>query len=84
MTRVATAAIVLSLAAISAAQGQTKVDGEAIHNLPQAFAAAFNKHDGHQLAQIMADDTDFVTVGATWITSPMPMPDQVGPQPSNP
>jgi uncharacterized protein (TIGR02246 family) len=67
MTRVATAAIVLSLAAISAAQAQTKLDEEAVRNLPQAFCAAFNKHDGHQLAQIMADDIDFVTVGATWI-----------------
>jgi uncharacterized protein (TIGR02246 family) len=67
MTRVATAAIVLSLAVISAAQAQTKLDEEAVHNLPQAFSAAFNKHDGHQLAQIMADDIDFVTVGATWI-----------------
>jgi uncharacterized protein (TIGR02246 family) len=67
MTRVATAAIVLSLAAISAAPAQTKLDEEAVHNLPQAFSAAFNKHDGHQLAQIMADDVDFVTSGATWI-----------------
>jgi len=67
MTRLATAAIVLSLAAISAAQAQTKLDEEAVHNLPQAFSAAFNKHDGHQLAQIMADDIDFVVVGATWL-----------------
>ena len=67
MTRVATAAIVLSLAAILAAQAQTKVDEEAVHNLPQAFCAAFSKHDGHQLAQLMADDIDFVTVGATWL-----------------
>jgi uncharacterized protein (TIGR02246 family) len=67
MTRVAAAAIALSLATISAAQAQTKLDEEAVHNLPQAFSAAFNKHDGHQLAQMMADDVDFVTVGATWI-----------------
>jgi len=67
MIRVVTAAIVLSLAAISAAQAQTKLDEETVHNLPQAFAAAFNKHDGHQLAQIMADDIDFVTVGALWL-----------------
>jgi hypothetical protein len=101
------------MAAISAAQAQTKQDGEVVHNLPQAFAAASNKHDGHKLAPIMAEDVDFVTVGATmvaekraggWlvvasqndgsfpgvapefegITSPMPMPDQVGSQPSDP
>ncbi|HTW74184.1 MAG TPA: SgcJ/EcaC family oxidoreductase [Steroidobacteraceae bacterium] len=67
MIRVAIAAIALSLGAISAAQGQTKSDEQALHGLPQAFAAAFNKHDGHQLAQIMADDIDFVTVGAMWL-----------------
>jgi len=67
MKRVATAAIVLLLMAISTAQAQTKVDEDAVHNLPQAFVAAFNKHDGHQLAQIMADDIDFVTVGAMWL-----------------
>jgi uncharacterized protein (TIGR02246 family) len=67
MTRFATATIVLSLAAIPAAQAQTRLDEEAVHNVPQAFCAAFNKHDGHQLAQIMADDVDFVTVGAMWL-----------------
>jgi hypothetical protein len=39
MIRFATAAIVLSLAAISAAKAQTKADEEAVHNLPQAFIA---------------------------------------------
>ena len=67
MRRLASAAIVLSLAAISAVKAQTKADEEAVQNLPRAFAAAFNKHDGHQLAQIMADDVDFVTVGAMWL-----------------
>jgi len=67
MKFVATAAIALSFAAISAAQAQSKADEEAVHNLPQAFAAAFNEHDGHELAQIMADDVDFVTVGAMWL-----------------
>jgi uncharacterized protein (TIGR02246 family) len=66
MTRFA-ATIVLLLAAISAAQAQTKLDAEAVDNLPKAFCAAFNQHDGHQLAEIMADDIDFVTVGAMWI-----------------
>ena len=64
MRRLAAAAIVFSLAAISAARAQTQADEAAVQNLPRAFAAAFNKHDGHQLAQIMADDVDFVTVGA--------------------
>jgi uncharacterized protein (TIGR02246 family) len=67
MRRFATATIALLWAAISATQAQTKVEEEAVRNLPQAFAAAFNKHDGHQLAQIMSDDIDFVTVGAWWL-----------------
>ena len=67
MIRAATATIVLALAAIPAAQAQTRADEEAVRNLPQAFSAAFNKHDGHQPAQIMADDIDFVTVGAMWL-----------------
>jgi len=67
MTRFASATIVLLLAAIPLAEAQTKLDEEAVHNLPQAFAAAFNKHDGHQLAQVMSDDIDFVTVGAWWL-----------------
>jgi uncharacterized protein (TIGR02246 family) len=66
--RTATVAIALwAAAAISAAQAQTSLDEQAVRNLPQAFCAAFNLHDGHQLAQIMADDIDFVTVGATWL-----------------
>jgi uncharacterized protein (TIGR02246 family) len=45
----------------------TKPDEEALRKLPQAFSDAFSKHDGHELAKIMADDVDFVTVGAWWI-----------------
>jgi uncharacterized protein (TIGR02246 family) len=67
MIRVAAAAIVLSLARISLAPAQTQFDDQAVHNLPHAFVAAFNKHDGHQLAEIMANDIDFVTVGAFWL-----------------
>src|ERR1700728_376907 len=66
MTRFAMSVIALLLATVSA-HAQTKLDKEAVHNLPQAFCAAFSKHDGHQLAQLMADDIDFVTVGATWL-----------------
>jgi uncharacterized protein (TIGR02246 family) len=45
----------------------TLPDEEALRKIPQAFSDAFSKHDGHELAGIMADDVDFVTVGATWI-----------------
>jgi uncharacterized protein (TIGR02246 family) len=67
MTRFLPAVLVILSATISAARAQTKLDEQAVHNLPQAFCAAFDKHDGHQLAQLMADDIDFVTVGATWL-----------------
>jgi uncharacterized protein (TIGR02246 family) len=48
------------------AQAQTKQDEKAVRELPQAFSNAWAKHDGHELANIMAEDVDFVTVGATW------------------
>ena len=41
-------------------------DDEAVRKLPQMFCDAWAKHDGHQLATIMAVDVDFVTVGAHW------------------
>jgi uncharacterized protein (TIGR02246 family) len=46
---------------------QTKADESAVRNIPQAFCEAWNRHDGHALAQLMADDVDFVTVGAMWL-----------------
>jgi uncharacterized protein (TIGR02246 family) len=49
------------------AGAQTKADKEAVRRLPQAFSNAWARHDGHELAKIMADDVDFVTVGATWL-----------------
>jgi uncharacterized protein (TIGR02246 family) len=48
------------------ANAQTKSDEEALRALPHAFCDAWAKHDGHQLATIMAEDVDFVTVGGTW------------------
>jgi uncharacterized protein (TIGR02246 family) len=56
------------LAAVAAAPvaAQTSGDSEAVRALPRRFCDAWAKHDAHQLAAIMADDIDFVTVGATW------------------
>jgi uncharacterized protein (TIGR02246 family) len=63
------AAVVFSLylAAAVPLAAQTKLDEDAVRNLPQAFCAAWAKHDGHELAKIMADDVDFVTVGGFWL-----------------
>ena len=46
---------------------QTKEDEQAVRRLPQAFSDAWAKHDGHELAKIMADDVDFVTVATTYL-----------------
>jgi uncharacterized protein (TIGR02246 family) len=35
--------------------------------LPAAFRDAWNGHDGHALAELMADDVDFVNVGAVML-----------------
>ena len=50
------------------AQAQTGQDEKAVRELPRAFADAWAKHDGHELAKIMAEDVDFVTVLATWLS----------------
>ena len=59
--------LLMALLFAQCAHAQSKGDEEAVHNIPQAFAAAWARHDGHQLAKLMADDVDFVTVGAEWI-----------------
>jgi uncharacterized protein (TIGR02246 family) len=49
------------------ANAQTKADEQAVRKLPQAFSDAWAKHDGHELAKMMADDVDFVTVASTYL-----------------
>jgi len=49
------------------ASAQTGSDEEAVRALPQAFCAAWAKHDGHELAGIMAENIDFVTVRGVWL-----------------
>jgi uncharacterized protein (TIGR02246 family) len=51
----------------AAAVAQTKADEDAVRNIPQAFAAAWAKHDGQQLSRIMAEDVDFVDVAGDWL-----------------
>src|SRR5262250_3532010 len=57
---------VLALTSVSL-HTQSKADEEAVRSLPQAFCDAWAKHDGHELAKIMADDVDFVTVATTYL-----------------
>jgi uncharacterized protein (TIGR02246 family) len=49
------------------AQAQSKSDEAAVRGISQAFVAAWAKHDGHELAKIMAENVDFVNVGADWL-----------------
>jgi uncharacterized protein (TIGR02246 family) len=59
--------LALFMAAPALVRAQTKTDLKIVHKIPQDFCDAWAKHDGHALARIMADDVDFVTVGATLI-----------------
>ena len=56
----------LALTSVSM-HAQSKVDEEAVRKLPQSFCDAWAKHDGHELAKIMADDVDFVTVATVYL-----------------
>jgi len=67
MKSLVAAVLALNLAASSTVPAQTRSDEAAIRNVPQAFGDAWNRHDGHALAQVMANDVDFVTVGAMWL-----------------
>jgi hypothetical protein len=46
---------------------QTKSDEGVPGKLPQDFCGAWAKHDGRELAKIMADDVDFLTVATTYL-----------------
>jgi len=49
------------------AHAQSKSDEAAVRGISQAFVAAWAKHDGHELAKIMAENVDFVNVGGDWL-----------------
>ena len=61
------ALLLFLLASASNTFAQSKTDQDAVNKLPQEFCDAFNNHDGHSLAKIMADDVDFVTVATTYL-----------------
>jgi len=52
---------------LKSSPGQTQIDRDAVRSIPQSFARAWNSHSGHELAKIMAEDVDFVNVGADWL-----------------
>lgn len=65
--RFAVLAILSLVATSSPLHAQTKQDDEEIRRLPQIMCDAWNKHDGHAMAQPMADDVDFVTVATVYL-----------------
>jgi len=67
MRRLSIALLSLFAVVTLPANAQTKVDEEAVRKLPQTFSDAWAKHDGHELAKMMADDVDFVTVATTFL-----------------
>ena len=59
--------LVILLVVMGGARAQSKADEAAVRHIPQAFAAAWAKHDGHELAKLMCEDVDFVNVAADWV-----------------
>src|SRR5258705_12831599 len=55
-----------NIAAQSSALCRWILSRELSRKLPQAFCDAWAKHDGRELAKMMADDVDFVTVRTTY------------------
>jgi len=64
---VSCAGLLFLIAGINAGAQSKAVEELAVRKLPQAFCDAWAKHDGHELAKTMAEDVDFVTVGALWL-----------------
>jgi len=67
MRNLAGSLILVLVLTSSSLDAQTNADEEAVRKLPQSFCDAWAKHDGHQLAKIMADDVDFVTVATVYL-----------------
>jgi uncharacterized protein (TIGR02246 family) len=67
MHRLFSSLLVALLIAPGSVRAQERADETAVRKVPQAFAGAWAKHDGHQLARIMSEDVDFVNVGGDWL-----------------
>ena len=46
---------------------QSKSDEDALWKLPQLHCDAWNSRNAHELAMVMADDVDFVTVATVYL-----------------
>ena len=57
----------LFVVVIPLSKAQTRADEEAVRKLPEAFSDAWAKHEGHELAKMMAGDVDFVTGATTYL-----------------
>jgi uncharacterized protein (TIGR02246 family) len=67
MRNLAAGLLLLLLVTSPHLNAQTKADEEAVRKLPQDFCDAWAKHDGHEIAKLMADDADFVTVATVYL-----------------
>jgi uncharacterized protein (TIGR02246 family) len=67
MKRIAGLLLPLICLAGTTMRAQTKADDEALRKLPQLHCEAWNKGDAHELAKLMADDGDFVTVATVYL-----------------
>jgi uncharacterized protein (TIGR02246 family) len=67
MNRLLCGLLLLFLAVPCAVRAENSADEAAVRQLPAAFAAAWAKHDGHELAKLMSEDVDFVNVGGDWL-----------------
>ena len=67
LMRILMCGLLLLFATSSSLNAQTKIDEERVRELPRSFCNAWQKHDGHELAKIMADDVDFVTVATVYL-----------------
>jgi uncharacterized protein (TIGR02246 family) len=57
--------IIATFGIVIVAHAQTKADEDAVRAIPRSMCDAWAKHDAHEMAKFMAEDVDFVTVGAT-------------------
>ena len=63
----AIALLLLLCIASTRVDAQTKTDEDTVRALPQDMCNAWANHDGHEMALLMAEDVDFVTVATVYL-----------------